>query len=51
MRAWVDAGSPPPVLHVLAAHAPTATCRTGTVLDKRHSRVVLGFTPNEKGTL
>jgi protein-L-isoaspartate(D-aspartate) O-methyltransferase len=50
MRAWVDAGSPPPVLHVLAAHGPDGDVPDGAVLDKRHSRVVLAFTPDEKGT-
>lgn len=29
MRAWVDAGCPSPVLFVLPAHTPRATCRTG----------------------
>jgi protein-L-isoaspartate(D-aspartate) O-methyltransferase len=51
MRAWVGAGSPPPVLHVLPAHAPDGDLPDGAVLDKRHSRVVLAFTPDEKGTL
>ncbi len=50
MRAWVDAGSPPPVLHVLPAHAPDGDLPAGAVLDKRHSRLVLAFTPKEKGT-
>lgn len=49
MRAWVDAGSPPPVLHVLPAHAPDGDLPDGAVLDKRHSRLVLTFTPKEKG--
>ncbi|MGH3686478.1 MAG: methyltransferase, FxLD system [Pseudonocardiaceae bacterium] len=49
MRAWVDAGSPPPVLHVLAAHTPDGDLPDGAVLDKRHSRLVLAFTSDEKG--
>lgn len=44
------AGSPPPVLHVLPAHAPDGDLPDGAVVDKRHSRVVLAFTPDEKGT-
>ncbi|WP_322747938.1 MULTISPECIES: methyltransferase, FxLD system [unclassified Frankia] len=50
MRAWVDAGSPPPVLHMLPAHSPDGDVPDGAVLDKRHSRLVLAFTPEEKGT-
>ncbi len=50
MRAWVDAGSPSPVLHVLPAHAPDGDLPDGAVLDKRHSRLVLTFSPDEKGT-
>jgi protein-L-isoaspartate(D-aspartate) O-methyltransferase len=50
MRAWVDAGSPPPVLYVLPAHTPDGDLPDGAVLDKRHSRLVLAFTPKEKGT-
>ncbi|EFC79893.1 methyltransferase, FxLD system [Parafrankia sp. EUN1f] len=50
MRAWVDAGSPPPVLHVLPARTPDGDLPDGAVLDKRHSRLVLTFTPHEKGT-
>ncbi len=50
MRAWVDAGSPLPVLHVFPARAPDGDLPDGAVLDKRHSRVVLAFTPDEKGT-
>ncbi|RCG19044.1 methyltransferase, FxLD system [Sphaerisporangium album] len=50
MRAWVDAGSPSPVLHVLPAPAPDGDLPDGVVLDKRHSRLVLAFTPDEKGT-
>ncbi|MDT5025612.1 MAG: protein-L-isoaspartate(D-aspartate) O-methyltransferase, partial [Micromonosporaceae bacterium] len=45
MRAWLDAGSPSPMLHVLPADTPDGTLPAGTVLDKRHSRVVLTFTP------
>lgn len=52
MRAWVDAGSPSPVLHVLPARIPDGDLPDGAVLDKRHSRVVLTFTPTpEEGTL
>ncbi|ONH60410.1 methyltransferase, FxLD system [Frankia sp. CcI49] len=50
MRAWVDAGSPSPVLHVLPAHTPDGDLPDGAVLDRRHSRLVLTFTPHEKGT-
>jgi protein-L-isoaspartate(D-aspartate) O-methyltransferase len=46
MRAWLDAGSPAPVLHVLPAGAPDGDLPAGTVLDKRHSRVVLTFDPS-----
>ncbi|GLY90539.1 methyltransferase, FxLD system [Actinoallomurus iriomotensis] len=50
MRTWVDAGCPPPVLHVLPARTPDGDLPDGTVLDKRHSRLVLAFTPtSEKG--
>jgi protein-L-isoaspartate(D-aspartate) O-methyltransferase len=45
MRAWLEAGSPPPVLHVLPSGTPDGDLPAGTVLDKRHSRVVLTFTP------
>lgn len=44
MRAWLDAGSPSPVLHVLPAGTPDGDLPAGTVLDKRHSRFVLTFT-------
>lgn len=50
MRAWVDAGCPPPHLHILPAHAPDGDLPDGEVLDKRHSRLVLAFTPKKKGT-
>ena len=50
MRAWVDAGKPAPRLHVLPAHTPDGDLLDGAVLDKRHSRLVLAFTPKEKGT-
>ncbi|MFC5187786.1 class I SAM-dependent methyltransferase, partial [Actinomadura harenae] len=51
MRAWVDAGGPAPVLRVLPAQTPDGDLPAGTVLDKRHSRLVLTFTPvsEEKG--
>lgn len=45
MRAWLDAGSPAPVLHVLPRGTPDGSLPAETVLDKRHSRVVLTFTP------
>lgn len=45
MRAWLDAGSPAPVLHVLPLGTPDGNLPAGTVLDKRHSRVVLTFAP------
>jgi protein-L-isoaspartate(D-aspartate) O-methyltransferase len=45
MRAWLDAGSPSPVLHVLPASTPGGGLPTGTVLDRRHSRMVLTFAP------
>ncbi|MGC4804984.1 methyltransferase, FxLD system [Micromonospora sp. DT233] len=44
MRAWVDADQPSPVLHVLPVGTPDGDLPDGTVLDKRHSRVVLTFT-------
>ncbi|WP_432983030.1 methyltransferase, FxLD system [Dactylosporangium sp. CA-233914] len=52
MRAWVDAGSPSPVLHVVPAGTPDGDLPAGTVLDKRHSRIVLTFatTPAQEGT-
>ncbi len=50
MRAWVDAGCPPPVLHVLPARTSDGDLPDGAVVDKRHSRLVLAFTPDEKGT-
>ncbi|MGQ0775315.1 MAG: methyltransferase, FxLD system [Pseudonocardiales bacterium] len=45
MRAWVDAGTPAPVLHVLPAHTPDGDLPDGAVLDKRHSRLVLALHP------
>ncbi|GIH16071.1 methyltransferase, FxLD system [Rugosimonospora africana] len=45
MRAWLDAGSPSPVLYVLPSGIPDGDLPAGTVLDKRHSRLVLTFTP------
>lgn len=44
MRAWVDAGTPSPVLHVLPAGTPDGDLPAGTVLDKRHSRLAITFT-------
>ncbi|MEV6928115.1 methyltransferase, FxLD system [Dactylosporangium sp. NPDC051485] len=43
MRGWVDAGCPPPVLHIVPAGTPDGDLPAGTVLDKRHSRIVLTF--------
>ncbi|MGI5204702.1 hypothetical protein ACQEU6_24360 [Spirillospora sp. CA-108201] len=43
MRAWLDAGSPSPALQILPAHTPAGDLPDGTVLDKRHSRIVLTF--------
>ncbi|MEV4251698.1 methyltransferase, FxLD system [Spirillospora sp. NPDC049652] len=48
MRAWVDEDSPSPALRVLAAQTPDGDLPAGTVLDKRHSRLVLTFTPTEE---
>jgi protein-L-isoaspartate(D-aspartate) O-methyltransferase len=50
MRAWVDAGNPPSTLHVVPANTPDGDLPDGAVLDKRHSRLVLTFTPHTKGT-
>jgi protein-L-isoaspartate(D-aspartate) O-methyltransferase len=36
---------PVPVLHVLPLGTPDGNLPAGTVLDKRHSRIVLTFTP------
>jgi protein-L-isoaspartate(D-aspartate) O-methyltransferase len=44
MVAWLEAGGPAPVLHVLPAATPDGDLPAGTVLDKRHSRLVLTFT-------
>ncbi|GAA1837419.1 methyltransferase, FxLD system [Actinomadura chokoriensis] len=43
MRAWLDAGNPAPGLDVLPARTPDGDLPDGTVLDKRHSRIVLTF--------
>lgn len=43
MRAWVEAGNPAPVLHVAPAKTPDGDLPAGTVLDKRHSRLVITF--------
>jgi protein-L-isoaspartate(D-aspartate) O-methyltransferase len=43
MTAWVDAGSPAPMLHILPAGTPDGDLPAGTVLDKRHRRIVLTF--------
>ncbi len=51
MRAWVDAGTPAPVMHVLPLKTPDGDLPPGTVLDKRHSRLVLTFTPAPEGQL
>ncbi|MEO5875013.1 MAG: methyltransferase, FxLD system [Streptosporangiaceae bacterium] len=47
MLAWVEAGSPVPALHVLPTRTPDGDLPDGAVLDKRHSRIVLAFTPEE----
>ncbi|MEU5872579.1 methyltransferase, FxLD system [Glycomyces sp. NPDC047369] len=44
MRAWVNAGCPAPVLHVLPVQTPDGDLPAGTAVDKRHSRLVLAFT-------
>ncbi|WP_312874250.1 methyltransferase, FxLD system [Actinomadura litoris] len=43
MRAWLNAASPIPALEVLPARTPDGDLPDGTVLDKRHSRIVLSF--------
>ncbi|WP_426514802.1 methyltransferase, FxLD system [Dactylosporangium sp. McL0621] len=43
MRAWVDAGCPAPVLRIVPAATPDGDLPAGTVLDKRHNRIVLTF--------
>ncbi|MEU8309817.1 methyltransferase, FxLD system [Actinomadura sp. NPDC048955] len=43
MRAWLEAGSPAPALQILPARTPDGDLPDGTVLDKRHSRIVLTF--------
>jgi protein-L-isoaspartate(D-aspartate) O-methyltransferase len=43
MRAWLDADSPSPALKVLPARTSDGDLPDGTVLDKRHSRIVLTF--------
>jgi len=45
MRAWVEAGCPTPALEVLPACTPDGDLPDGTVLDKRHSRLVVSFIP------
>ena len=45
MRAWMDAGTPAPALYVAPAKTPDGDLPAGTVLDKRHSRLVITFTP------
>ncbi|MER7457310.1 methyltransferase, FxLD system [Micromonospora sp. NPDC126480] len=45
MRAWVEAREPEPVLRVLPRQTPDGDLPVGTVLDKRHSRIVLTFNP------
>jgi protein-L-isoaspartate(D-aspartate) O-methyltransferase len=54
MRAWLDAGSPTPALDVTPVRTPDGDLPDGTVLDKRHSRIVLTFptaTPQKEGTI
>jgi len=48
IRAWVDAGCPSPVLCVLPAHTPPGYLPDGVVLQRRHGRIVITFTPDEK---
>lgn len=48
MREWVDAGCPAPALNILPAQTPDGDLPEGAVLDKRHIRLVLSFTPKEK---
>lgn len=43
MRGWVEAGSPSPVLSVLPAKTPDGDLPAGTVLNKRHSRLIITF--------
>lgn len=43
MRAWVDAGNPPPALRVVPAKTPDGDLPAGAILDRRHSRLVLTF--------
>jgi protein-L-isoaspartate(D-aspartate) O-methyltransferase len=50
MRAWVATGGPEPSLHLLPLRTPDGDLPAGAVLDKRHNRLVLTFTPDEKGT-
>ncbi|MEV6527860.1 methyltransferase, FxLD system [Longispora sp. NPDC051575] len=45
MRDWLAGGTPLLVLHVLPATTPDGALPAGTVLDKRHRRLVLAFTP------
>jgi protein-L-isoaspartate(D-aspartate) O-methyltransferase len=49
MRAWVDARCPAPEITIVPAHTRDEDLPDGIVLDKRHSRLVLSFTPDEKG--
>ncbi|WP_460309009.1 methyltransferase, FxLD system [Actinocorallia aurea] len=48
MRAWVDAGCPAPTLEIFPIQTPDGDLPDGAVLDKRHSRLVLAFTSEEK---
>jgi protein-L-isoaspartate(D-aspartate) O-methyltransferase len=41
MRAWVDAGNPPPALRVVPVKTPDCDLPAGAILDRRHSRLVL----------
>lgn len=45
MRAWVDADCPTPALNVLSAQTRDEDLPDGTVLTKRHSRLVISFVP------
>ncbi|MFF4992018.1 methyltransferase, FxLD system [Streptosporangium saharense] len=48
MNAWVDAGCPAPALTILPTATPDGDLPDGAVLDKRHSRLVLTYTPTRK---
>lgn len=41
MRAWVDAGTPAPVMHVFPGDTPDSDLPPGTILHKRHNHIVV----------